>query len=190
MACLAAVPIVHALHEWSEPNSLGVYPFLPHDVVRSIAELAIIDQREVWFDKRNRERDMEIYGLRASPKARDFCPIEVPGRLSAPIFAWAREEALMWNRRTNSWVRRRERRTQPAHGDGYGALHSYHNEWLFPHHDGGFWKIYDNMITLNNSICMWMSNYRGGEAFRLTTPHKYMHRAFLLAEFNDDIYAE
>jgi hypothetical protein len=190
MSCIAAVPIVHALHEWTEPNSLGVYPFLPHDIVRSITELALINQREVWFDKRNRERDMEIYALSASPKARSFCR-RCRCTLSAPIFAWVREEALMWNRRTNSWVRRRERRPHPAHGDGYGALQSYHNEWEFPNHDGGFWEISDNMSNINNSICMWMSNYRDGLIpFRLTTPHKYMHRAFLLAGFNNDIYAD
>ena len=39
-----ATSVIHALHEWTEPNTIRVYPFLP----------------EVWFDKRNRERTESI----------------------------------------------------------------------------------------------------------------------------------
>jgi hypothetical protein len=177
MTTATAVGVIHALHKWSEPNALGVYPFLPHDIVQSITELALIHHREVWFDKRNWERDMEIYALRASPKARFFCPKETPGRLSTPIFAYARQDALLWNIYTETWVRN-------------ATLLSYRNEWQFPHHDGGFMILSDHLIDTNNSICRWMHYYKQGERNCLTTPHKHFHRAFLMVEFNDDIYAD
>ena len=56
MTTATAVGVIHALHKWSEPNALGVYPFLPHDIVQSITELALIDHREVWQKKRIAER--------------------------------------------------------------------------------------------------------------------------------------
>ena len=54
-----ATSVIHALHEWTEPNTIGVYPFLPHDIVRSITELVLIHEREVWQKK----RIAEIFGL-------------------------------------------------------------------------------------------------------------------------------
>ena len=177
MTAATAVSVCHALHEWTEPSTIRIYPFLPHDIVRSITELALINQRDVWFDKRNRERDMEIYALRAAYKARDFCPKETPGRLSAPIFANARKEALLWNRRDKSWVRN-------------AILLSYRNEWQFPYHDGGFMMLSDHLIDTNNFICRGMNYYKLGDRTRLTAPHKHFHRAILMAEFNDDIYSD
>jgi|TARA_B110000196_G_scaffold288718_1_gene273870 hypothetical protein len=59
MSC-SAISIVHALHEWSEPNTIGVYPFLPHDIVPLIAAQVLQHNREKWFDKRNRERTESI----------------------------------------------------------------------------------------------------------------------------------
>jgi hypothetical protein len=55
------LPIVHALHKWSEPNAIGVYPFLPHDIVQSITALALIKNRESWQKKRATERKYQIY---------------------------------------------------------------------------------------------------------------------------------
>ena len=177
MTTATAVGVINALHSWSEPNALGDYPFLPHDIVQSITELALIHHREDWFDKRNRELDMEIYALRATYKARDFCPKETTGRLSAPIFTRARKEALLWNRVTKSWMRR-------------ARLPSYRNEWQFPNHDGGFMLLSDHLIDTNNFICRGMNYYKLGDRTRLTAPHKHFHRAILMAEFNDDIYAD
>ena len=178
MTSATAVSVCHALHSWTEPSSIRIYPFLPHDIVRSITELALINQRDVWYDKRNRERDMEIYTLRASPKARFFCPKETPGRLSAPIFAWARKEALLWNRRDKSWVRR-------------VTLQSYMNEWQYGlYYDGGFMLLSDHLIDTNNFICRGMYYYKQGDRTRLRRAHKHFHRAILMAEFNDDIYAD
>ena len=56
MTTRTTINLIHALHGWSEPNSIGVYPFLPHDIVRSITELALIDHREVWRKKYIAER--------------------------------------------------------------------------------------------------------------------------------------
>ena len=56
MTTATAVGVINALHSWSEPNSLGDYPFLPHDIVQSITELALIHHREVWQKKRIAER--------------------------------------------------------------------------------------------------------------------------------------
>ena len=138
MTTATATSVIHALHEWTEPNTIGVYPFLPHDIVQSITELVLIHQREVWFDKRNRERDMEIYGLRACHKARDFCPIEVSGRLSAPIFAIARQYPQLWNRKDKSWVIR-----IVADEQLWIPPPSYDNEGQFgaDARDGGYWDI-------------------------------------------------
>ena len=179
MTSATAVGVIHALHKWSEPNSLGLNPFLPHDIVQSITELALIHHREDWYDKRNLERDMEIYALRASPKARSFCPKETSGRLSAPIFTRAREEALLWNRRDKSWAIL-----------GRTTLPSYHNEWQFPHYDGGFMLLSDHLIDTNNFICRGMYYYKQGDRTRLRRAHKHFHRAILMAVFNDDIYAD
>ena len=130
-----AISVIHALLEWTDTNTIGVGPFLPHDIVQSITELVLIREREVWFDKRNRERDMEIYGLRADHKARDFCPIEVSGRLSAPIFAIARQYPQLWNRKDKSWVIR-----IVADEQLWIPPPSYDNEGQFGA-DGGYWDI-------------------------------------------------
>ena len=177
MTSATAISVCHALHEWSEPNTISIYPFLPHDIVRSITELALIQQREVWYDKRNWERDMEICALRAEYKARDFCPKETPGRLSAPIFAWAREEALKWNRVTKSWVE--------------NALPSYRNEWQFPNYDGGFIILKHHIMNFGIDLATWRWRYKNLlERPQYTHPVKHFHRAFLMAEFNDDIYTD
>jgi hypothetical protein len=176
MTSATAVSVCHALHEWSEPNTISIYPFLPHDIVRSITALALIQQREVWFDKRNRERDMEIYALSASPKARSFCPKETPGRLSAPIFAYLREEALLWNRDTKSWTPN-------------AILPSYRNEWQFPTYDGGFIHLLHHIKNSLFDIGGWRWRYKNPHLlgqYRCVRRHR--HRAFLMAEFNDDIY--
>ena len=133
-----AISVIHALLEWTDTNTIGVGPFLPHDIVQSITELVLIREREVWFDKRNRERDMEIYGLRADHKARDFCPIEVSGRLSAPIFATARQYPQLWNRKDKSWVIRIVADEQlwipPPSYDNEGQIDA-------DARDGGYWDI-------------------------------------------------
>ena len=116
-----AISVIHALLEWTDTNTIGVGPFLP----------------EVWFDKRNRERDMEIYGLRADHKARDFCPIEVSGRLSAPIFATARQYPQLWNRKDKSWVILSAERQEKFQ---WISPPSYDNEGQFGA-DGGYWDI-------------------------------------------------
>jgi len=183
MTTATAINVIHALHEWTEPSSIRIYPFLPHDIVQSITELALINQRDVWYDKRNRERDMEICALRAEYKARDFCPIETPGRLSAPIFVWAREDAVTWNRHTNSWVlqQHQQRELMPPYG----------NEWQFPYHDGGFSEINRNVRNMTAERAEWSYWYGQGSRVRLTTEvQRHMHRAFIMAEFNDDIYAD
>jgi len=182
MTTATAISVIHTLHEWTEPTSLRIYPFLPHDIVRSITELALIHQREVWHDKRKRERDMEICSLSADPKARAICPIETPGRLSAPIFVWAREDAVTWNRRSKSWVlqQHQQRELMPPYG----------NEWQFPYHDGGFSEINGNVRYTTAERAEWRYWYGQGERARLSNHTKHVHRAFIMAEFNNDIYAD
>ena len=191
MTSATAVSVCHALHEWTEPSSIRIYPFLPHDIVRSITELALINHREVWFDKRNRERDMEIYALSAALRRRTDRtsrrrtdderpaggPKETPGRLSAHIFAWARKEALLWNRVTKSWVE--------------NALPSYRNEWQFPYHDDGFIILKHHIRNFGIDLATWRWRYKNLlERPQYTHPVKHFHRAFLMAEFNDDIYTD
>jgi len=55
MTCLSAVPIVNALHEWTEPNSIEVYPFLPHDIVSIITAQVLQHNREKWQLKQRYE---------------------------------------------------------------------------------------------------------------------------------------
>jgi hypothetical protein len=180
MTSATAISVCHALHEWTEPISIRIYPFLPHDIVRSITELALINQRDVWYDKRNRERDMEICALSAAtPRRCDVAPDsakETPGRLSAPIFAWVREEALLWNRDTKSWTPN-------------AILPSYHNEWQFPHYDGGFMLLSDHLKNRLFDIGGWRWRYKNPRYLcQYRCVIKHFHRAFLMAEFNDDIY--
>jgi hypothetical protein len=60
MTTATAVSVIHSLHSWSEPNTLGVPLFLPHDIVQSITELALIHHREDW----NLKCDAERFGSR------------------------------------------------------------------------------------------------------------------------------
>ena len=56
MSTISPISLVHALHNWSEPNSLGLYPFLPHDIVPIIAAKVLQHNREKWQRKHIKER--------------------------------------------------------------------------------------------------------------------------------------
>ena len=69
MSTISPIALVHALHNWSEPNSLGGNPFLPHDIVPIIAAQVLQHNREKWQQKHIRERterarlDCSVYGM-------------------------------------------------------------------------------------------------------------------------------
>jgi len=60
MTSISPISLVHALHNWSEPNSLGLYPFLPHDIVPIIAAQVLQHNREKWHDKIILEREESV----------------------------------------------------------------------------------------------------------------------------------
>ena len=61
----SAVTLVHALQNWTHGNKLGCYPFMPHDITRSIAELVLASNRDKSQNARARRLKYEASSLGA-----------------------------------------------------------------------------------------------------------------------------